>query len=388
MNRIGLRPGTFKSNMLVVQLLLAPIFLDLVTANSTFTYALKFSAVLFAIAIREQSFQVSESEKSHFLLLLMIAMILISANFVNAVSFQPNILFNLFWFWYLRDQLWFRNVFLQSILFSLQILGVTSILTTLTSLLPQFTKLQSTNYFVPLNDLLGLQYRQQGVFTHPNTYALFSFMLIGLSIVVKKRMSVIWISVGLFGLLTSGSRTFQLLSLLILAFSVVEKIFGTFFLSKKSRIYRFPIIYLGVIAYFFILLFTSNTKLSPESLTGRYGIWSQSITAMDNHLFFGLGTDYSLQLIQRGVLPNYANSAHSLYLEALLSGGIMGGILALGLFYTMFRRIRPVGGALFLLFVLILVAGVTETMFSLASFGVMNLFFAYAFSFSEKDIHV
>jgi O-antigen ligase len=87
-------------------------------------------------------------------------------------------------------------------------------------------------------------------------------------------------------------------------------------------------------------------------------------------------------------LPNYANSAHSLYLEALLSGGVVGGMLALGLFYTMFRRIRPVGGALFLLFVLILVAGVTETMFSLASFGIMNLFFAYAFSFSDLDNRV
>jgi len=213
-------------------------------------------------------------------------------------------------------------------------------------------------------------------------------MLIGLSIVVKKRLSVIWISVGLFGLLTSGSRTFQLLSLLLLVFSLVEKRFRAYFLSKNSRLNRFPIIYAGIIAYFFILLFTSNTKLSPDSLTGRYGIWSQSLSAMDGHLLFGLGTDYSLQLIQRGVLPNNANSVHSLYLEALLSGGLVGGILALGFFYTVFRRVRDVGGAIFLLFILILVAGVTETMFSLASFGVMNLFFAYAFSFSDKDIRV
>ena len=388
MNKIRPRPENLKSIIVVFQLLLAPVFLDLITTNSTFTYALKFSAVLFAIAFREQSFTMPESHKLHFALLILMATILIATNFLNSVSFQPNILFNIFWFWYFKDQLWFRNVFLQTLLFSLQIICIISIFTTLTSLLPQFLKLDSTNYFVPLNNLLGLEYRQQGVFSHPNTYGLFSFMLIALSFVVKKKMSLIWISVGLFGLLTSGSRTFQLLSLLILIFAFFEQQSRTIFLSKKISANKILIIYLGIIAYFVVLLSTSNTALSPESLNGRYEIWNQSLSALGDNLFFGLGTDYASQLIERGIVPINANSVHSLYLEGLLSGGVIGGVVSLALFRIMYRRISPVDGSLFAMFLLILVAGVSETMFSMASFGVMNLFFAYVFSMSNKDIRV
>ncbi len=382
------KPGILKSNILIVLLLLAPILLELITKNSVITYSVKISAILYAIVIKQQISQATESLTFNFGLLLLIASILIASNFLNSVSFQPNIFFNLFWFWYFRNQLWLRNNFLNSLFFSLKICGVGSLFVTLTSLLSQETKLTSAGYFVPLNDLLGLTYRQQGIFTHPNTYGLFSFLLISLTLVMSKKLSLIWISIGLFGLLTSGSRTFQILSSLILVFALIGRISKASSVLKKFRLDGIRIVYLSVIAYFMIQISFRDTKFNPDSLTGRLGIWSKSLSALSDQLFIGLGTDYSSQLVQNGVLPTNANSVHSLYLDGFLSGGILAGMLLLVLFYSIFQAMKLAGGELLVMFFLILIAGFTETMFSMASFGVMNLLFAFAFASPSREKRV
>lgn len=384
MKKLRGRLGIFRSNALVFLLLFAPIFLNLLTPNSSITYSLKIFSILFAVVVREQRAETLESTKLNFVLPLLLASLLIATNFLNSVGFQYNILFNLFWFWYFRDQQWFRDVFLETLFLSLKICGLISLVTTLASLLPQDSELDSTNYFVPLNELLGLQYRQQGIFTHPNTYALFSFLLISLTLLVSKRLSMIWTAVGLFGLLTSGSRTFQILSLLILIYHVLSKKSQAAFILSSLRLNSLQIIHFGVIAYFVAQLSSRTATFSPDSFTGRYGIWSKSLAALSDHLFWGLGTDYSSRLVQNGDLPIFANSAHSLYLDGFLSGGIFVGMTTLALFYITYRNMKSAGGVLHIMFLLIFVAGFTETMFSLASFGVMNLLFAYAYSFSKK----
>lgn len=380
MKELRQKPGILKSNILIVLLLLAPLLLDLFTKNAIVTYSVKISAILYAIVIKQQISRATESLMFNYGLLILIGAILISSNFLNSVSFEPNILFNLFWFWYFKYQSWLRNNFLDSLFFSLKICGAGSMFLTLTSLPSRDTKLNSAGYFVPLNDLLGLTYRQQGIFSHPNTYGLFSFLLICLTLLMRKNLSLIWISIGLFGLLTSGSRTFQILSSLILIFALTGRISSASSILERIRLDSLRIVYLSVIAYFMIQISFRDTKFNPDSLTGRVGIWSKSLTELNDHLFIGLGTDYASQLVQNGSLPANANSVHSLYLDGFMSGGIIAGMLLLALFYRIFRRMKLAGGELLVMFFLIFVAGFTETMFSMASFGVVNLLFAFAFA--------
>ena len=123
MKKLRGRLGIFRSNALVFLLLFAPIFLNLLTPNSSITYSLKIFSILFAVVVREQRAETLESTKLNFVLPLLLASLLIATNFLNSVGFQPNILFNLFWFWYFRDQQWFRDVFLETLFLSLKICG-------------------------------------------------------------------------------------------------------------------------------------------------------------------------------------------------------------------------------------------------------------------------
>jgi hypothetical protein len=298
----------------------------------------------------------------------------------NYGSIQPNIFYNLFWFWYFTEQAWLRKTFYASLLFILRLCGLFSLLATFFPILPKVTSLDSSNYFVPINRILGLTFRQEGIFSHPNTYAFFSFLLIGFTFVLNQRFRILWLCIGTFGLLTSGSRTFQFLAILFLSLVFCDFVF------KKLNYLRNRIINIPLILYFLSSSFLAFQALPISSsfgfvtLSGRYEIWSQNFKAFLDQPILGLGTKYASMQINEGLLSATANSVHSLYGEGFISGGIIYGTLSLFLFLVVLRNMKFLGGHSFNIFFLIFLAGITETMFSLASFGVLNLLFAYAYA--------
>lgn len=384
MKELKREPGIIKSHMLIVLLLLAPILLNLLPENKIFTYSAKISAVILAILFRQHYSESLRFRNQDLILLSVIVGFFLFSNSINGVAFEPNILYNLFWLLYFRDQLWLRDNFLYSLYFVLKLCCILSIFFTFSSPVAQETQLSSVTYFVPLNNFLGLEYRQQGIFSHPNTYGLFSFLLLSISLICGKKSRLVWFSVGLFGLLISGSRTFQLVSLIFVIRILLERNSTAALLLRKYKLDSLKILYLCIVVYFIIQLSNWTTTLNSDFLTGRFGIWNKSLPVLRDNFFIGLGTEYPSILIQSGLWPISANSAHSLYFDGFLSGGSIGGSLMITFFYIIVRRIRSASIDIRVMFLLIFIAGVSETMFSIASFGVINLLFVFAFSFSKR----
>jgi O-antigen ligase len=124
-------------------------------------------------------------------------------------------------------------------------------------------------------------------------------------------------------------------------------------------------------------------NVNQDSLTGRIGIWQIALEIYQSSPMIGLGSNYASNEIARGIFPLGANSAHSLYLDALVTGGP----LLLWSVVTLVGRVvtnANHGINMQLFGISIALAGFTETIWTFYSFNAVNLFFAYLMSEKSK----
>lgn len=365
----------FKSNLLVCLISVTPLFINLLTKESIATNLIKILSILLAIAFREKrKDELSDRDTSILYFFVLVAFLQFS-NFVNSCPLQLNLYFHLFWFFYIFSQSWFRESILESSLIFVQFTCLVSILLVVFHISPNNLSLSSNGYFVPLTDFLKLSYRQQGIFSHPNTYSLYCFILIALAIIVKNRISKFWLLVALFGLLVSGSRTFQYLSLLLIFFQLRYYVVKKFDYRLKFRAVYFT--YLFLVSFLFFLEFTNIPSVNEDSLTGRYGIWVICLRELSSQIIYGLGSNYSDRFTNLGLLPSNANSVHSLYLDPLISGGLIGCLLFICFLNRLIRNASTFNPNYRFIFVCILISGVSETIWSASSFSIISIIFAY-----------
>lgn len=309
---------------------------------------------------------------------------IIVANFFSSSELEPNLFVNILWIWIIANNQDFRNFFLHALLFAINPLLVLSAFTQFGILANIDSGLSSKGYFMPFNSILGLINRQQGIFSHPNTLSLYCLLSIGLIFSLKPSHAWFWVCLAIFELLTAGSRTFQILSLtLCLSVFIQSKLMEKPRIEMIFRNSKFLIIYLSCLTLLLLIATGIQENINQESLTGRIGIWQIALEVYRSGPIVGLGSNYASNEITFGTFPIGANSAHSLYLDALVTGGplLLGSaIILVGRVVTNTNH-----GLNMQLFVIsIALAGLTETIWTFYSFNAVNLLFAYLMSEKSK----
>jgi hypothetical protein len=364
-----------KSNLLICLISVTPLFINLLTEKSIATNLVKILAIFLAIAFREKEKNKLHDSNTSLVYFFALVVFLQFSNFVNSSPLQLNMYFHLFWFYYIFSQSWFRKSIMDSSLIFVQFTCLVSILLVVFHIQPNNLSLSTNGYFVPLTDFLKLSYRQQGIFSHPNTYSLYCFILIALTLIVKNSIGKFWLLVALFGLLVSGSRTFQYLSLLLIFFQLRYHVVKKLDYRLKPR--AVFIIYFLLVSFFIFLQFTNIPSVNEASLTGRYGIWTICLRELSPQMIYGLGSNYSDKFTNLGLLPSNANSVHSLYLDPLISGGIIACLLFICFLNRLIRNVSTFNNNYRFIFVCFLVSGIAETIWSVSSFSIISILFAY-----------
>lgn len=183
--------------------------------------------------------------------------------------------------------------------------------------------LNSSVYFSPLGNLLGLPPRLSGLLAGGQTSAVFS--LVGIACYLASnfpKKNPIWlislIALGSF----SGSRTFYLTLICLMTFHIGKRI-----LPKESVQYWLVLILgLGVIAsalILFLLPVISPDNQTTTNFTGRLALWTMILEDWNNNGILGQGpntlTNYSIGKIN---FP-YAH-AHNSFLQFLWDFGVPG----------------------------------------------------------------
>ena len=209
------------------------------------------------------------------------------------------------------------------------------------------------SYFLPVNDLMGIDGRWSGPFGHNGPTAMMGAMLIVIAVAHWTRASWVFIVVGgLTLLITSGRAS---MGAVIAAF-VVLIVF-----SKHGRITRVPQVIriwggLAVLLAGAVFMYTRTA-----GVTGRSVFWPAFWELWESSPLVGVGT--SGISVSGGITQLYGH-AHSLYFDELARYGLLGFVtqfaaIAVGVVITFIAAKRGVAGPLAIL-TAYLVTGVTE----------------------------
>jgi O-antigen ligase len=209
------------------------------------------------------------------------------------------------------------------------------------------------NYFLPVNDLLGIDGRWSGPFGHNGPTAMMGAMLIVIAVSHWTRASWVFIVVGGFTLLVTSGRASM--GAVIAAF-VVLTVF-----SKHDRITRIPQRIriwsgLAVLLAGAVFMYTRTA-----GVTGRSAFWPAFWELWESSPLVGVGT--SGISISGGITQQFGH-AHNLYLDELARYGLLGFVtqfaaIAVGVVIAFIAAKRGVAGPLAIL-AAYLVTGVTE----------------------------
>lgn len=185
--------------------------------------------------------------------------------------------------------------------------------------------LNSDVYFSPLGSLFGLPPRVYGPFAGGQIAAVFSLFGIAcyLNSSFPRKNPISLFSLIAFGSF-SGSRTFYLTFLCLMAFHIIKRK-----LPKETAGYWFTLV-LGLVATAFAVFFFFLPVISPDNqtlttLTGRSALWTMIVEDWNKKGIFGHGpntlTNYSIEHIY---FP-FAH-AHNSFLQFLWDFGVLGAI--------------------------------------------------------------
>jgi O-antigen ligase len=179
-------------------------------------------------------------------------------------------------------------------------------------------------YFLPLNDLMGIEGRWPGPFGHNGDTAMMGALILIIGIAFRSRSSWVFIAVGGATLLLTNGRASMgatIAGLVILIMFTNHGFFARF--SRRIRLMGGSILLvLGALVMY----------LRPAGLTGRERIWPAFLDLWFSSPLFGVGN--------RGIangdeVTSLFLHAHSLYIDELARYGLAGflsqfGALAIG----------------------------------------------------------
>jgi O-antigen ligase len=208
-------------------------------------------------------------------------------------------------------------------------------------------------YFLPLNDILGIDGRWPGPFGHNGDTAMMGALIIVIAFAYWSRASWVFLLVGSFTLLLTNGRASMgaaAAGLIVIAMFVT-----TGPLARFRRSWR-----IGGGAVL-LLLGAAVMYLRPAGLTGRERIWPAFLELWQTSPLLGVGG--SGIAVSGGVTQEFGH-AHSLYIDELARYGLVGfvvqfGALAVGVVIACWAAGRGRPGPLGVL-VAYLVTAVTE----------------------------
>ena len=318
---------SFVEIVLLAQLITQPL-LDFYVAPKLFTSGLK--VVCTALVLFSTMLQLKKPDNAHlrnrrsFLLYFLVATYLLSG-IVNGQRLQLNLLVILVWIFYLSRYRGSLISLLQILAIASLILSCLSIFMILTRTNPQGLYFSSSGYEVPLNKYLHLDGRAFGVFNHPNSLGQLGLYSVILANQLKKYRKFA-IFIGIITVLLSGSRTSEDI---LLAISIYFLFSLTLRNVRRKERTIFSVIFPSVLLFIFLILTLGALNriphLTSQTFTGRSSIWSIVLGATSP--LIGNGPDYAKTLISTGLLPAYANSSHSGFIEVYAIGGSMALLL-------------------------------------------------------------
>lgn len=208
-------------------------------------------------------------------------------------------------------------------------------------------------YFLPLNDVLGIDGRWPGPFGHNGDTAMMGALLIVIAVAYWTRASWVFLFVGVFTLLVTSGRA-----------SMGATIAGIIILvifAKAGRISQIPQairIWGGLAALAVGAVFMYSRS---AGVTGRDNFWPAFLKLWESSPWVGIGT--SGISVSGGITQEYGH-AHNLYIDELARYGLLGfitqfGAITLGVVIAFLAAKRGVSGPLAIL-TAYLVTGVTE----------------------------
>ena len=208
-------------------------------------------------------------------------------------------------------------------------------------------------YFLPMNDLLGIDGRWPGPFEHNGDTAMMGALLIITAVAYWTRASWVFLAVGAFTLLiTSGRASMG---------ATIAGIIVIIVFSRHGRIAQIPRAIrlwggLAVVLTGAVFMYTRSA-----GVTGRNYFWPAFIELWQSSPLVGTGT--SGITISGGITQEYGH-AHNLYIDELARYGLLGfvtqfGAITLGLVIAFIAAKRGASGPLAIL-TAYLVTGVTE----------------------------
>jgi O-antigen ligase len=209
------------------------------------------------------------------------------------------------------------------------------------------------NYFLPVNDILGIDGRWPGPFGHNGDTAMMGAMLIVIAMAHWTRSSWVFIGVGGFTLLVTSGRASM--------GAVIVGILVLIVFVKHGRITRIPQVIriwigLAVLLAGAVFMYTRSSGVS-----GRENFWPAFLELWESSPLVGVGT--SGISVSGGITQQYGH-AHSLFIDELARYGLLGfitqfGAIALGVVIAFIAAKRGAAGPLAIL-TAYLVTGVTE----------------------------
>ena len=172
---------------------------------------------------------------------------------------------------------------------------------------------EARSYWLPLADLFGLDGRWPGPYRNAVDTAMMGALLVVIAIVHWRRSSWVFLSVGGFVMLLTGSRA---------AFLAVFVAAGVLLLfSRRGRLDRFPTwarwTALAVVGFLFGALLLSR----GPGLTGRQNIWPEFIALWQTSPIIGAGTSSFAGFSNVTAISGHA---HNFVLDVLVRYGIVG----------------------------------------------------------------
>jgi hypothetical protein len=208
-------------------------------------------------------------------------------------------------------------------------------------------------YFLPLNDILGIEGRWPGPFGHNGDTAMMGAFLIVIALAYWTRSSWVFLSIGIFTLLITSGRA----SMGAAATGIVVILMFT----QKGWVTKIPRIVrivggLAVLVAGALFMFTQQA-----GVTGRNAFWPAFLELWQSAPLVGIGS--SGIAVSGGISQEFGH-AHSLYIDELARYGLIGfvtqfGAIAVGVLIAIIAAKRGLPGPLAILLAY-LVTGITE----------------------------
>jgi len=208
-------------------------------------------------------------------------------------------------------------------------------------------------YFLPLNDILGIEGRWPGPFGHNGDTAMMGAFLIVIAVAYWTRSSWVFLTVGAFTLLITSGRA----SIGAAATGIVVLLM----FAQKGWITKIPRsvrIVGGIAALIVGALFM---YMQQAGVTGRNAFWPAFLELWQSAPVVGIGS--SGIAVSGGIAQEFGH-AHSLYIDELARYGLVGfitqfGAIAVGVLISIIAAKRGLAGPLAILLAY-LVTGITE----------------------------